>query len=31
LMYKQRVETCNTAVPIEFVVRRRKDKEKRWF
>ncbi len=29
LMYKQRVETCNTAVPIEFVVRRRKDKEKR--
>ena len=28
-MYKQRVETCTTAVPIEFVVRRRKNKEKR--
>lgn len=23
LMYKQRVETCNTTVPIEFIVRRR--------
>ena len=28
LQYKQRAETCSTAVPIEFVVRRRKEKEK---
>lgn len=26
-MYKQRVETCTTAIPIEFVVRRRQNKE----